>query len=215
LKSSTAHKIISGVYVISDTTLSQGRSHEDIVSAALAGGASVIQMREKSLSFREAYPVALKLREMAAGAGAVFIVNDSVELALAVGADGVHLGQDDMPLEVARRLLGNDRVIGISAHSLGEALAAQEGGADYIGFGPIYATSTKDAGESKGPGGLKGVRDKISIPIVAIGGINAANAPEVIEAGADAVAVISAVTMADDIREAVATLSGVFNRREL
>jgi thiamine-phosphate pyrophosphorylase len=201
------------VYVISDMTLSKGRSHEDIAAAALKGGASVIQMREKTLSFREAYPVALKLREMTAGAGAVFIVNDSVELALAVDADGVHLGQDDMPLGVARRLLGKDMLIGISTHSLGEALAAQEGGADYIGFGPIYATSTKDAGAAKGPGGLKGIRDKVAIPIVAIGGINAANAAEVVDAGADAVAVITAVTMADDISEAVVRLSGAFNRR--
>jgi thiamine-phosphate pyrophosphorylase len=204
---------IRGAYVISDTCFSRGRGHEEVVAAALKGGARVIQLREKRLSFREAYPVALRLRDMTKREGAVFIVNDSVELALAVDADGVHLGQEDMPQGVARRLLGKDRIIGISTHSLGEALAAQEGGADYIGFGPMYATSTKDAGKAKGPEALRSLRASIKIPIVAIGGINEGNAGELISAGADALAVISAVTMADDIEEAVRRLSLAFNGR--
>lgn len=200
------------MYVISDTEVSRGRGHEEVVSAALAGGAKVIQLREKRLSFREAYPVAMRLREMTRRAGALFIINDSVELALAVDADGVHLGQEDMPLEVARRLMGNSRIIGVSTHSLKQALSAEEGGADYIGFGPMYATSTKDAGEAKGPEALRSLRANIKIPIVAIGGINEGNAREVISAGADALAVISAATMADDIRGAVKRLSEIFKR---
>lgn len=197
--------------VISDTEVSRGRGHEEVVSAALAGGARIIQLREKRLSFRDIYPVAMRLKSLIASAGALFIINDSVELALAVDADGVHLGQEDMPLEAARRLMGKDGIIGISTHGLLQARAAEEGGADYIGFGPVYATSTKDAGEARGLTGLKEIRDKIKIPIVAIGGINEGNAKEVISAGADALAVISAATMAEDIRDAVRRLSEAFN----
>jgi len=204
---------ISGLYVISDTTRSNGRTHEEVVAAAVAGGAKLIQLREKALPARELYPVALRLRELTRKAGALFIINDSVELALVSDADGVHLGQDDMPVEAARKLLGPDRVIGVSTHSLEQALSAEREGADYIGFGPVFPTSTKDAGEAKGLDALREIRSRTKIPIVAIGGIDKGNAGGVIAAGADAVAVISAVTMAEDIREAVEKLAGALSGR--
>lgn len=205
-----AHNKISGLYVICDPAYSKGRDILVVAAEALRGGARVIQLRDKSRSLRELYPVALELARLASEIGALFIVNDSVELAMAVGADGVHLGQDDLPLKAARKAAGNDFLIGISTHSLEDALAAQDEGADYIGFGPMFKTSTKDAGVPKGVEGLKAIRDRIKIPVVAIGGINADNTAEVIAAGADAVAVISAVSEADDIYMAAAGIAGHF-----
>jgi len=203
-------RIIRGLYLISDTSFSLGRTHEEVVRAGIAGGAGVVQLREKSLAPDMALPIALRLRELTRDAGVIFIINDSVELALAVGADGVHLGQGDMPVSTARGLLGAGRIIGVSTHSTSEALAAQYNGADYIGFGPMFETATKDAGKAKGPDALRLIREKVKIPIVAIGGINAANAVDVISAGADAVAVISAVTAADDMESAAREIAGLF-----
>ncbi len=157
--------------------------------------------------------MAFRLRKITADAGAAFIVNDDLETALACGADGVHLGQDDTPLPIARKIAGNGLIIGISTHSLAQAEAAQEGGADYIGFGPIFKTDTKDAGEAKGTSQLRSLKEKIKIPIAAIGGINLDNASEVIEAGADAVAVISAVSDAKDAALAARKFVELFKGR--
>ena len=203
---STDKRPVSGLYLIVD----DAGGWEDVARAGIAGGARVIQLRGKSMPVRELYTVAVRLREITADAGVLFIVNDSVELALASHADGVHLGQDDMPLEMARRLMGPDRIIGVSTHSVRQATVAEAGGADYIGFGPIYQTSTKDAGEPKGPDGIREVREKVKIPIVAIGGINAGNVREVIAAGADAVAVISAVSGAEDMAAAARQIAERF-----
>ena len=202
-------KNIHGLYIISDTTLSRGRTHAEVAIAAIRGGARIIQLREKALSFEEACPIAREVRRIAADAGVTFIVNDSAELALAVDADGVHIGQGDMPLAEARRLLGDGRIIGVSTHGIEEALKAEDEGADYIGFGPMFKTATKDSAEPKGCEGLMLIRDKVGIPIVAIGGINAANAARVMDSGADAVAVISAVVGADDIEEAAREIAGL------
>jgi thiamine-phosphate diphosphorylase len=193
---SMASEIIRGLYLITDA--SGAREHEEVVREAIAGGARLIQFRDKYLSKDGFRDMAQRLRKITADAGAAFIVNDDIETALACGADGVHLGQDDMPLHVARKIAGGRLIIGISTHSLAQAEAAQEDGADYIGFGPIFKTDTKDAGEAKGTSRLRSLKGKIKIPIAAIGGINLDNAAEVIEAGADAVAVISAVTNAKD-----------------
>lgn len=205
-----AHNNISGLYVICDPAFSKGRDILAVASEAIRGGAMVIQLRDKAHSVRELYPVAMKLAKLASEKGALFIVNDSVELAMAAGADGVHLGQDDMPVKAARKAAGEGMIIGISTHNLDEALAAQEEGADYIGYGPMFKTSTKDAGAPKGIEGLRALREGIKIPIVAIGGIDADNAAEVIAAGADAVAVISAVSEADDVYLAAAGIAGLF-----
>lgn len=205
-----AHNNISGLYVICDPAFSKCGDILVVASEAIRGGARVIQLRDKTHSVRELYPVASAFARLAHDNGALFVVNDSVELAMAVGADGVHLGQDDLPVKAARKAAGAGMIIGISTHSLEEALAAQEEGAGYIGYGPIFKTSTKDAGVPKGIEGLKAIRDRVKIPIVAIGGINADNAADVIAAGADAVAVISAVSEADDIYMAAAGIAGYF-----
>ena len=134
--------------------------------------------------------------------GFLFIVNDHADIAAAVNADGVHLGQDDLPIQWARTLLGNDRIIGISTHDPDQARLAQGAGADYIGYGPIFATATKDAGQLQGIEGLRKIRSAVSLPIIAIGGISKENIVEVFKAGADGAAVISAVLSAPDIRAA-------------
>jgi thiamine-phosphate diphosphorylase len=200
---------ISGLYLISDASMAHGRSHEEIVAEGIAGGASVIQLREKWMSPRELYPVAMRIRALTRDAGVMLIVNDSVELALAVGADGVHLGQDDMPVRFARKVASGRLVIGVSTHSLEEARSAFEDGADYIGFGPVFRTGTKDAGEPMGPEKLRLIKDEVGGTVVAIGGIDASNALETLKAGADALAVISAVTGSEDMKRAVAEISGI------
>ncbi len=135
----------------------------------------------------------------------IFIVNDQIDIALAVDADGVHLGQEDMPVEEARKIMGKKKILGVSTHSLKQAIKAQEGGADYIGFGPMFKTSTKDAGFPKGLKVLREIRRHVKIPIVAIGGIAPENVSSVLEEGADAAAVMSAV-LKGDIKENTAKL---------
>ena len=161
-----------------------------------------IQYRSKGNSRREIYETALRLVHRAHRSDALFIVNDHADIAVSTGADGVHLGQDDLPLEHARKLLGPRKLIGISTHNLMQAKEAQAGGADYIGFGPVFTTTTKEAGQEQGVGALAVVKEVVSIPLIAIGGITHATVREVLRAGADGVAVISAVLSADDIKSA-------------
>jgi thiamine-phosphate pyrophosphorylase len=169
---------------------------------ALAAGVRFFQYRDKKGTRKSIYETAVRLAGIAAQAKACFIVNDHADIAAASGADGVHLGQDDLPIEYARKLLGNDKRIGISTHSLAQARSAEAAGADYIGFGPILRTSTKDAGTTQGVRNLIVVRNSINIPVIAIGGINQANAEFVLRAGADGAAVISAVLSTGDIQRA-------------
>ncbi len=183
--------MIEGLCLITDRKVS-GMSAEEITAAALRAGAVCIQYREKEKSRRELYHEAFRLRGLTREAGSIFIVNDHADIAFAVGADGVHLGQDDLPLPEARKIMG-DRIIGISTHSVAEAVEAEEGGADYIGFGPIFSTSTKDAGEPKGVDMLREIKGRVKIPVVAIGGISLENLSRVIDAGADGIAVASAI----------------------
>ncbi len=167
-----------------------------MVATALEAGAAWVQYREKEKSRREVYLEALKLRELTSEFNAALIVNDYADVALAVGAEGVHLGQDDLPLREARALMG-EKIVGISTHSVSEAVEAEEGGADYIGFGPVFLTTTKDAGKPRGLDMLREVRERVKIPIVAIGGIALRDLREVFASGADAVAVASAILMGD------------------
>ncbi len=170
--------------------------------SALAAGVRFFQYRYKNGSRRAIYETALQLASRARQSGALFIVNDYADIAAAAEADGVHLGQDDLSLEHARKLLGSKKLIGISTHSREEALAAQAGGADYIGFGSIFPTATKDTTVLQGCARLSEIKQAVSIPIVAIGGINHGNVGDVIMAGADGVAVISAILNAPDIKQA-------------
>lgn len=148
------------------------------------------------------YERARALAQQCLKAGAIFIVNDHADIAAAIRADGVHLGQDDLPIAAARRVVGRTALIGISTHSLAQAEAAQAAGADYIGFGPVFPTGTKDAGTPRGLDDLRAVTSRMAIPVIAIGGITEANAGAVIAAGARGIAVISAVLAADDVRQA-------------
>jgi thiamine-phosphate pyrophosphorylase len=169
---------------------------------ALEAGVRFFQYRSKKSSRRAVYEIALQLAGAAHRAGALFIVNDHVDIAVAVDADGVHLGQEDLPLAEARTIIGREKLIGISTHGREQASAAEKAGADYIGYGPVFRTPTKDAGPLQGTGGIRSVRQALSIPVVAIGGIRYDNLCSVIDAGADSVAVISAVLSASDLKQA-------------
>src|SRR5689334_7430828 len=178
------------IYPLTDVQLS-GLSHAEQVDLLSLGGATLIQLREKHMPAREFYEHA----KVAIRQGVQSIINDRVDVALAVGADGVHLGQDDMPPDAARKLLGTDAIIGYSTHNIEQAIAATKLPVDYLAIGPIFTTTTKsDTAPVLGLDGLQAVRQAIgSFPLVAIGGITQGNAREVIEVGADSVAVISAL----------------------
>jgi len=198
------------VYVITDQALARGRSQAALVAQALEGGATAVQLRWKSGPLRDAIELGRVLRQLCRAAGALFIVNDRLDLALAVEADGVHLGVTDLPVAEARRLASDDLVIGFSPETLEQAQQAEAAGADYLGVGPIYATTTKpDAGAPVGVAQLQAIVQRVQIPVVGIGGITAANAAEVIRAGAAGVAVIAAVFGAEDVRGATAALRQV------
>ena len=191
--------------VITDPKLASGRDHVAIAAAALAGGADMIQLRDKAGDLRELLPQARAIQALCRSHGAIFIVNDRLDLALAAGADGVHVGQEDLPAEAARRLLPPGRILGVSTHTLEQAEAARLTGADYIGFGPMFPTGTKDTGYTpRGLEGLRDVRAAISLPILAIGGITLETVEGVISAGATVPAVISAIVAVPDIAGAAA-----------
>jgi thiamine-phosphate pyrophosphorylase len=169
---------------------------------ALAAGVRFFQYRSKNASRREAYDVSARLARIARDAGALFMVNDHADIAAAIDTDGVHLGQDDLPIDLARTLLGKNKIIGISTHDVDQAVAAESAGADYIGFGPMFTTATKDAGRPQGIQTLSGIKQRTTLPVIAIGGINHANVQDVIRSGADGVAVISALLSDEDITAA-------------
>lgn len=177
-----------------------GITNIEAVRIAVSSGIKTIQLREKLLSKKDIYKEALAIRKLTLRYGVTFIVNDYIDIALAVGADGVHLGQDDMPVKEARKIISRRKIIGVSTHSLKQALDAEASGADYIGVGPIFKTTTKDAGKPKGIAYLKKIREQIKIPIAAIGGINHNNAWEVLNNGADAIAIASGI-LSGDIKE--------------
>lgn len=193
-----------GLYVITDPLLGGGRDAIDQARAALAGGAGVIQLRDKHATSRRLYELAVALGALTEAAGARLIINDRLDIALAAGADGVHLGPDDLPVTLARRLLPAAMLIGASTGTVAEAIAAARDGADYLGVGAIYEArgSKADAGAPIGPERLREIRSAVSLPIVGIGGIKPENAAAVIAAGADGVAVITGVVGAPDIAAA-------------
>ena len=191
--------------VITDAGLAPGKDHVAIAEAALRGGADMIQLRDKAGDLRDLLRQARAIQALCRERGAVFIVNDRVDLALAAGADGAHVGQDDLPAEAARRLLGPGRILGVSTHNLEQVRAAEKAGADYLGFGPMFPTGTKDTGYApRGLEALREMRRATGLPILAIGGITLENIGAIIQAGATAPAVISAVVAAPDIAAAAA-----------
>jgi len=198
--------------VLTDTVLQSRFSHLELARMAIDGGTDTIQFRQKSGSTREMIETARKLKGMCAEAGVPFIVNDRIDVAIASKADGVHLGQDDFPIALARKLMGEDVIIGGSAVSLEDVQRCFAEGADYVGFGPVYPTSSKpDASSPTGIELMKKAVAAVPLPIIAIGGINAENTHEVTRSGAYGIAVISAVCCQADPKKATQMLSQALN----
>ncbi|MCS7013473.1 MAG: thiamine phosphate synthase [Chloroherpetonaceae bacterium] len=202
---------ISGVCVITDTVVQSCWTHLQLAELAMRGGARLIQLRDKTLPTRELFAIAVALRTLTLAFGARLIINDRVDIALAADADGVHLGQTDLPIPAARKILGEGKLIGGTASTLEEAVAVEKDGADYIGFGHIFPTTSKE--KPSPPKGLEMLRQvvrAVRIPVIAIGGITAENAREVIKAGAAGIAVISAVAKAASPEAATKELVRLF-----
>ena len=192
---------------MADAEAAQGRDLTKLIEKAVDSGVTLVQLRAKELPTREFLQLAQRTAELLKAKGFPLIINDRTDVALACGADGVHLGQEDIPLSYARKILGLKKCIGISVNTLKEAEVAEKGGADYLGVGPVYDTPSKrDLKPILGPSGLKAIREKIKIPILAIGGINAANVMEVMSTGVEGIAVISALMGAEDISAATREL---------
>lgn len=200
-------KPIGKLHVLTDTVLQTRFSHVELTRLAIKGGADTIQFRQKSGSTREMIEVAKQMKQLCAENGVTFIVNDRVDVAIAAEVDAVHLGQDDFTIPLARKLLGEDVIIGGSASTIEEARECLSEGADYVGFGPVYPTTSKDdASPVTGIPMLKQVVEEIPLPIIVIGGVSAENIPEVMRAGAHGIAVISAVCCQEDPEEATRAL---------
>lgn len=187
-------------YLVTDSGLSKKGTLSDVRNAVEAG-CKIVQYREKDKSTKKMVEEALLIKEICRSK-AIFLINDRIDVAMAVDADGVHIGQDDMPIQLARQLLGSDKIIGLTVHDLREALQAEREGADYVGLSPVFDTSTKkDAGKGIGPGRIREVKNYLKIPIVAIGGINRENCESVIRGGADSLVAISAIVCSADVRK--------------
>lgn len=195
------------LYVIIDKRMIKRKSSIRVAREAITGGATAIQLREKEMESRDLCHLASSLKKVAKKKKALFIVNDRIDIAQAVDADGVHLGQEDLPIKIARKLLGRNKIIGATVRNLSQALKAQREGADYVSLGPIFSTKTKK--DLPPPRGLKviaQIKEKIKIPLIAIGGINRHNVAKVMRAGADGVAVVSVVVGARNVQKATQEL---------
>ena len=207
-------KGISGFYFILDTHALKGRSHLEVASQAIRGGAKIVQLRDKNQSKKELLSLAQELRDLCAEHNVLFIMNDHLDLAIANDADGLHLGQDDLPIKVARKLLPMGKILGCSTTTVDQAITAESDGADYIAAGAIYPTTSKTSTTTPvkviGLEGLSQIKQAISLPLVAIGGITGDNAAEVLAAGADSIAVISAILQAESPEEAARQITAEF-----
>lgn len=200
----TGSSALSGLYVILDPSVCPDRPLLDVLKASAEAGARLFQYRNKAASMKVAYAEVLPLRKVAHELGALFIVNDRCDLALAVEADGVHLGQGDLPLQYARKVMGVGKLIGISTHNPEQVLIATAGQADYLGFGPVFIPGSKlDHDPVVGIEGLRAVRRLTPLPIFAIGGIGVETVEQVMQAGGNGIAVISAILKASDVHQAV------------
>jgi thiamine-phosphate pyrophosphorylase len=197
---------ITGLYAIIDIAFLEGRDYQEVTSQVIRGGARVIQLRAKELKKRDFLEIARGMKRLCLENGVLFLINDSLDIALAVDADGLHIGNDDLPADVARRLLPGDKILGCSARTVERAITLTGQGADYLGVGAMYATGTKNKAEVVGKERLMEIRRSVNIPLVAIGGIDHVNIKDIVAAGADAVAVISAILKSDDIEKATRQL---------
>ena len=198
------------LYLVTDRELSLGRSLEEVVSEAVAGGVTIVQLREKGASTGEFVELAIRLKTILKPYGIPLIINDRLDVALAVDAEGLHIGQSDMPYEIARKLLGPDKIIGLSVENMDDLLKANELDVDYVGISPVYGTPTKT--DTAEPFGLDGLKEAVRLsmhPTVAIGGMNKSTAADVISTGCDGIAVVSAISSAENIREAASELKKI------
>jgi len=201
---------LTRLYAIIDSQALNRRSHIEVASRLIRAGVKTIQLRDKFRSKGELLPVAQQLKNLCSEHGVLFIMNDYLDLVLATDADGLHLGQKDLPVKVARKLLPIDRILGCSVNTVDQAIAAESDGADYIAVGSIYPTASKETAKVVGVERLRQIRRAVSLPLVAIGGINKDNAAEVSAAGADSVAAISAILHAEDVEEAARQIIAAF-----
>lgn len=203
------------IYLVTDDGCLQGRALIDCVREALEGGVTLVQYRAKTASSAEMYAEALQLKALCDSFKVPLIINDRLDIAMAVGAAGVHLGQDDLPCAAARKILGEDYIIGVSAHNPAEAKAALQSGADYLGCGAVFGTATKADVKKLGTDGLAAICKAKGLPVVGIGGVTADNYREVRAAGADGAAIVSGILAQPDIRatvEAIAKVSQEFTK---
>jgi thiamine-phosphate pyrophosphorylase len=200
---------VKGYYFITDSKLSRAGNENDVCSA-VSCGVEVVQYRNKNAETRQMYEEAVRLREICQNS--IFLINDRIDIALAAEADGVHLGQSDMPSLTARKLLGYEKIIGVTVHNLPEALQAESNGADYLGVSPIFQTATKpDAGKPAGISLIEEIRAQVKIPLIASGGINHSNASEVVRAGADGLCAISCVVAEENVRNEILKFQEIFS----
>lgn len=200
------------LYAVTDRSYLTGVDLIHAVELAIRGGATIIQLREKKITSREFYELALKIKQVTKRSNIPLIINDRADIALAVDADGLHVGQEDLPADVARRIIGPSRILGVSAKTVDEALKAEKDGADYLGVGAVFPTPTKPESDAIGIEGVKRIKEAVKIPVVAIGGITKENAYEIIhDAGVDGISSVSAV-FAGDIEKNTRMLLENINR---
>lgn len=203
------------LYLCTDRELMSTETIEESVELAIAGGCTVVQLREKDCSSLDFYETALRVKEITGRYGVPLIINDRVDIALAVDAEGVHVGQSDLPPSLIRKLIGEEKILGVSAHNIEEAVAACTDGADYLGVGAMFTTSTKADAQAVSMEELMGIRDAVDVPIVAIGGINKDNLERLKGTGVDGLAVVSAVVAQKDIAGAAEELVRLFKNTDV
>lgn len=194
------------LYLVTDRALMSSATIDESVEQAIRGGVTLVQLREKDVSSRDFYETARRVRALTTRLGVPLIINDRADIALAVDADGVHVGQEDLPVEVVRRIVGPDRIVGVSAGNLADALKAVDAGADYLGVGAMYATGTKSDAGITTMAELHRIRETVQLPIVVIGGINQITAPRFYGTGIDGLAVVSAIVAQTDVAKAAKEL---------
>ena len=198
------------VYLVTDRRDKTDEEFLNIIEEAVKGGTTIVQLREKTASTKEFYDLALKVKEITSRYGVPLLINDRIDIALAVDSDGVHIGQDDMPADIAREIIGEDKILGVSASTVEEAKKAEIDSADYIGSGAVFPTATKDDADSVSKEELKKIIDSIDIPVVAIGGITVENAHTLKGSGIAGFSVVSAIMSAEDPKEASGKLKEIY-----
>ena len=198
------------VYLVTDRRNKTDEEFLNIIEEAIKGGTTIVQLREKTASTKEFYDLALKVKEITSRYGVPLLINDRIDIALAVGSEGVHIGQDDMPADIAREIIGEDKILGVSASTVEEAKKAEIDSADYIGSGAVFPTATKDDADSVSKEELKEIVDSIDIPVVAIGGITVENAHTLKGSGIAGFSVVSAIMSAEDPKEASKKLKEIY-----